>query len=1457
MIEDVLSDVDLSSVNFDDVDAGANLLTVTLTTATGGQLSASSGGGVIVGGSATAMTFTGSLTDLNTYFDVASNIRYVHGTTHTNGDNADSITVVLNDNGNTGSGGGTDQNLGTVNVDITSVNDAPSGADNTLTIAEDTDLVLIPTDFGFTDIDSNLFTSVDISPSTNGTLFVDTNDNGTIELGEAITATRTVTVSDIAAGRLIFRPAAGESGVGYATFDFQVRDDGGTANGGQDLDPTQRTMTIDVTSVNDAPVLDNSGTPTVTGITEDDINNAGMTVSDLLLSGAGSDPISDEDTGAAEGIAITSLTESNGQWEFSIDGGSNWSAVGTVSDSSALLLRSIDLVRFNPNGDNGTAETFDFRAWDQTSGTEGVKVDTTTNGGSTAFSTAIETASISVSDVNDAPILDNSGTVSLDSQLEDAGHPVGAVGTVITSIADLGLNVTDVDTATQVGIAVTAADTTNGVWWYTTDGGTNWNALGAVSDSSARVLNSNSNTRIYFESNPDFNGTVNNAITFRAWDRTVGPNGSLQDASITGGTTAFSLATETADITITSVNDAPFGSDFMILATEDVAYQFSQLEFGFGDFDGDSLQAIRISDLPNDGVLFNDANADGIVDIGEAITTTTDISAADIVAGQFKYLASPNSTGPWHESFQFQVIDDGGTANGGTDIDATPNTVLIDVSNVNDAPVLLGEDVLINGDLTANLSNWTATGNVDHDGSSARFGQIGGANGTLSQTFSTNVGETYILSFFYGDRSNAEDQSLNIDVTGSTSLLNQDVGSGIFEDTGRFFQYTFTADSASTTLTFTDTSASHAGAQGYLSYVSVNRPFDSLPTNIYVEGDGTIFLENQISLVDVDMDDMVSATIAITGGYQNGADVLSFVDQLGVSGSWNASTAELTLTGSSSILTYEYLVNQVQYTNVSEDPSNATRTISYSVNDGTTDSVIATNDLQIVPVNDPPTISNIAGDTLNYFEGDGAQRIDQSGNASVFDVDSADFDSGVLTVSFIAGSDAAEDILSIANQGTGLGQIGISGSNVSYGGVVIGTFTGGSGGTDLTITLNANANSLATTSLLRAINFENINTDDPTTGNRTVRFILTDGDGGMSGNHDATVSVSGVNDIPILDLDADDSGGTPGLDYSTSFTAGDPAVSLVDGAIVADVDNTIQLLTVQITNIQDGADEVLSFVANPNIGSSYTPATGVLQLTNLGAATNTMFENLLNSVTYENTSTTPVTGVRSITFVANDGVADSLTATAFVNVAGETAAPTEVTNIGSTVDEGATDSIETLELEFSDNLQPTSSIIYSIVSGPASGYLALTASPTIPITSFSQEQIDNGELIFVHDGSEVTSDSFTFTVDDSAGNSITGQVFNITVLPVNDAPETSTPGAQVTTEDTPLVFNAVNGNQISIADSDAGNNEVEVTITVSNGGVTLNGVGGLTFVTGGGTSDSTMTFRGTHREHVNASRWMV
>ncbi|WNM63854.1 DUF4347 domain-containing protein [Candidatus Nitrospira neomarina] len=295
--------------------------------------------------------------------------------------------------------------------------------------------------------------------------------------------------------------------------------------------------TVTISSQNDAPVL-TPASPTLTTITEDDTTNSGDLVSTIV--GAS---ITDVDSGAVEGIAITGLTSGNGTWEYDIGGG--WTAVGAVSDVSALLLRSTDSLRFVPDGQNADSATVTYRAWDQTSGTEGTKVDASTNGGTTAFSTATDTASITVTAVNDAPVLTPASptlTTITEDDTSNSGDLVSAI---------VGSSIADVDSGAVEGIAITGLTSGNGTWEY--DIGSGWTAVGAVSDATALLLRSTDSLRFV----PDGLNADSATVTYRAWDQTSGTEGTKVDASTNGGTTAFSTATDTATITVTAVNDAP------------------------------------------------------------------------------------------------------------------------------------------------------------------------------------------------------------------------------------------------------------------------------------------------------------------------------------------------------------------------------------------------------------------------------------------------------------------------------------------------------------------------------------------------------------------------------------------------------------------------------------------------------------------------------------------------------------------------------------------------------------------------------------------------------------------------------------------------------------------------------------------------------------------------------------
>ena len=118
-----------------------------------------------------------------------------------------------------------------------------------------------------------------------------------------------------------------------------------------------KVFTIGVTDGNDAPVLNNSGDPILTTITEDPASNPGNLVSELIASMSPAGSITDEDAGALQGIAVIGANQNNGTWQFSTNGGTTWSNFGSTSSSSALLLASNanTRIRFTPNANyNGS-----------------------------------------------------------------------------------------------------------------------------------------------------------------------------------------------------------------------------------------------------------------------------------------------------------------------------------------------------------------------------------------------------------------------------------------------------------------------------------------------------------------------------------------------------------------------------------------------------------------------------------------------------------------------------------------------------------------------------------------------------------------------------------------------------------------------------------------------------------------------------------------------------------------------------------------------------------------------------------------------------------------------------------------------------------------------------------------------------------------------------------------------
>jgi cyclophilin family peptidyl-prolyl cis-trans isomerase len=306
------------------------------------------------------------------------------------------------------------------------------------------------------------------------------------------------------------------------------------------------TTTLTVTPINDAPVLTpgtpapvvigrTTGTPAVTAKLSDFINAShGSQISDADAT----DPVG--------GIAITSFA-GGGTWKYSLDGALfNSIDVATISTTTALLLPKDAWLQYTPGTDNTVTAEITYLAWDKSSGTAGTTADTTTKGGTAAFSTDSDSAVILV---NNAPVL----TPITPHNLPETDQNTPKTFTLASIV---GTSITDSDTDAVVGGVAITHIVGHGKWSYALHDGGLFTEITAVSESAALLLPKDAVLRY----TPDNQNGETASITYRAWDTTSGVAAGTFDLSATGavgGASAFSNITDTASLLVTDVNDAP------------------------------------------------------------------------------------------------------------------------------------------------------------------------------------------------------------------------------------------------------------------------------------------------------------------------------------------------------------------------------------------------------------------------------------------------------------------------------------------------------------------------------------------------------------------------------------------------------------------------------------------------------------------------------------------------------------------------------------------------------------------------------------------------------------------------------------------------------------------------------------------------------------------------------------
>ncbi len=125
------------------------------------------------------------------------------------------------------------------------------------------------------------------------------------------------------------------------------------------------TVEVTVEPVNDAPVLDNSGSPTLTSIAEDS-GVSGGTRWRRSLPPCGRRSDHRRRRRPFEGIAVTGTDSSNGTWEYSTSGGEGWSPVGSVERGGAPAAPCGQPCSASSRaGDFNGSATLEFRAWDE------------------------------------------------------------------------------------------------------------------------------------------------------------------------------------------------------------------------------------------------------------------------------------------------------------------------------------------------------------------------------------------------------------------------------------------------------------------------------------------------------------------------------------------------------------------------------------------------------------------------------------------------------------------------------------------------------------------------------------------------------------------------------------------------------------------------------------------------------------------------------------------------------------------------------------------------------------------------------------------------------------------------------------------------------------------------------------------------------------------------------------
>lgn len=377
------------------------------------------------------------------------------------------------------------------------------------------------------------------------------------------------------------------------------------------------------------------------------------------------------------------------------------------------------------------------------------------------------------------------------------------------------------------------------------------------------------------------------------------------------------------------------------------------------------------------------------------------------------------------------------------------------------------------------------------------------------------------------------------------------------------------------------------------------------------------------------------------------------------------------------------LVQAIGYRSTSSTPSESARTVTFIGTD--TNSGMGT-DTATINVDNRPEIS--VGD-LNYSDGQnsGASVIIDSAATAADNDGSTDWNGGSLTVQITANNEATDEIAI-----NDVGSISVSGSDVQTGGsTTFGTIVESSGtandgvvtnGDLLTINFNANATNALVQDLVRAIGFRTTTTT-PTENNRTVTFTVTDTV--SSGSDTSTVSVDDAPTISVDDLsytEGQNGGNSVVIDSMATAIDSDGNVNWNGGSLTVQLTNNSEAddeiaindvggISVSGSNVQTGGTTTFgTIVESSGTANDGVVTNGDLLTINLNAnATNALVQDLVRTLGFRSTSSSPSELPRTATFTLSDATSGS-SSTATINVTDITTPPSTVEANGPVLEIG-------------------------------------------------------------------------------------------------------------------------------------------------------------------------------------------